>query len=282
MRAIRTAMLWLLATVLLAVAVPANWAQHNLIRADGYAALAQRAAADSELQLAVASQLSTQIVSMAGEGSGVNPAVVRAVATSYTRGSAFPGQFAQANRFAHRWLFTDRVRSEVDDQGRWVIDVAPMLSDPAFTDTLAEFNISVPDAIPVPLTEAAPDWARPGALKPASTWGPIVAIGAALLALVFAVATLWSSRRLGRGLISLGVSGLLVGAAGWAGAEVGRGRVDEVFDQLTTDARAAAQALFGTVLDSLHSWLTISLAVGGGLVVVGVIATLLGGLRRAS
>ena len=60
MRTILTGLLWLLTTLTLAVAVPAGWAQQNLIRADGYAALAQRAASDQQLQAAVASQLSTR------------------------------------------------------------------------------------------------------------------------------------------------------------------------------------------------------------------------------
>ncbi|MCV7082682.1 hypothetical protein H7H37_17220, partial [Mycolicibacterium insubricum] len=42
--------------------------------------------------------------------------------------AAFPAQFAQANRYAHRWLFTNTICSDVDERGRWVIDLAPMLA----------------------------------------------------------------------------------------------------------------------------------------------------------
>jgi len=282
-RFILTALLWLLTTALLAVAVPVGWAQQNLVRADGYAALAQRAAADRSLQQAVAGELSSQINALAGrEDATATPAVIRAVAGAYVRSPEFPGQFAQANRYAHRWMFTDAIRSDVDPQGRWVIDVAPMLSDAAFQETLSDLGVTVPSTLPIPLTEAAPNGLRPGVLRPAAVWGPWIAIAAAVLAAAGAIATLWSARRFGRGLTALGVSGLLVGAAGWAGLEVGRGRLKDALAPMSTDIRAAADAVVVTVQSSLHGWLNVTLAVGGGLVIVGVIVTLLSGLRRAS
>lgn len=284
MRFILTALLWLLTTVMLAVAIPVGWAQQNLVRIDGYAALAQRAASNPDLQQAMAAELSTQIVSLAGrEGAAAAPAVVRGVAGAYTRSPEFPAQFAQANRYAHRWLFTDSIRADVDPQGRWVIDVAPMLSDTAFQQTLTDLNVTAPTTLPVPLTEDAPDSLRPGVLRPAAVWGPWIAIAAALLAAGLAIATLWSGRRsTGRTLIALGVSGLLVGASGWAALEVGRGRVDDALGHTSDDIRQAADAVVATVQSSMHVWLNVTLAVGGGLVIVGVIVNLLGGLRRVS
>ena len=44
MRFVLTALLWIVTTVLLAVAVPAAWAQQNVVDEDGYARLAQDAA----------------------------------------------------------------------------------------------------------------------------------------------------------------------------------------------------------------------------------------------
>ena len=100
MRFILTALLWVLTTVLLAVAIPLGWAQQHLVDIDGYTVLAQRAAADPDLQQAVAAELSTQIVALAGrQGSAAAPAMVRSVAGAYTRSPDFPAQFAQANRW---------------------------------------------------------------------------------------------------------------------------------------------------------------------------------------
>ena len=60
MRFVLAALLWLLTTIGLAVAVPAGWVQQNVVDADGYAAFAQRAAADPALQRAVAGEPARQ------------------------------------------------------------------------------------------------------------------------------------------------------------------------------------------------------------------------------
>ncbi len=44
MRFLLTALLWILTTVLLAVAIPSAWAQQHLVDEGGYAAFTQRAA----------------------------------------------------------------------------------------------------------------------------------------------------------------------------------------------------------------------------------------------
>ena len=144
MRFVLAALLWLLTTIGLAVAVPAGWVQQNVVDADGYAAFAQRAAADPALQRAVAGELTRQITQLAA--TDVTPAVVGLVASGFTASSAFPGQFAQANRLAHRWMFTNSVQSEVDTQGRWVVDLAPLLADGSFQQTLAASGVAAAGA----------------------------------------------------------------------------------------------------------------------------------------
>lgn len=277
MRFVLTALLWLLATVALAVALPTAWAQTNLVDIDGYAAFTERAAADPALQQAVAGELATQVVDLGYTG---DQDLLRDVASAYTSGSAFPAQFAQANRFAHRWMFTDTVSSGEDPQGRWVVDLAPMLQDRSFSATLERFDIAVPSTLPVPLTQNAPDSIRPGQLRAVATWGPWVSVGATVLAAVLALLTLATSRSRGKTLAALGISGLLVGAAGWAGLEVGRRYVDAALAETSADIRKIADALIRHATDSMHQWLNIALAAGIGLVVVGVLVALLGGMRQ--
>ena len=55
MRFVATVFLWLVTTVALAAAVPAMWAQKNIVDANGYAAFTQSAAKDPRLQQAMAS-----------------------------------------------------------------------------------------------------------------------------------------------------------------------------------------------------------------------------------
>ena len=278
MRTVAAVLMWFVTTALLAVAVPAVWAQQNLVDGAGYAALAQKAAADPELQSAMATELTTRVGLL---GSGVDSTIVSRIAAAYTASTVFPGQFAIANGFAHRWLFTDTVASSVDPQGRWVIDLAPMLSDTAFSQTLRDYNITVGSAVPMPLTDSAPAELRPGALREVGMWAPWVSMGVAVLAAASALLTIYLARNRGRILAALGISALLVGAAGWAAIEFAQRRVRDALNQTSGNLRTVADVMVATVEDSMHQWLNVTLIVGGGLVIVGVIVGLLSSLANA-
>lgn len=275
MRLVATVLMWLVTTALLAVAVPAVWAQQNLVDGAGYAALAQKAAVDPELQSAMATELTTRVGLL---GSGVDSTIVSRIAAAYTASTVFPGQFAIANGFAHRWLFTDTVASSVDPQGRWVIDLAPMLSDTAFSQTLRDYNITVGSAVPMPLTDSAPAALRPGALREVGVWAPWVSMGVAVLAAASALLTIYLARNRGRILAALGISALIVGAVGWAAIEFAQRRVRDALNQTSGNLRVVADVMVATVEDSMHQWLNVTLIVGGGLVIVGVIVGLLSSL----
>ena len=278
MRTVAAVLMWFVTTALLAVAVPAVWAQQNLVDGAGYSALAQKAAADPELQSAMATELTTRVGLL---GSGVDSTIVSRIAAAYTASTVFPGQFAIANGFAHRWLFTDTVASSVDPQGRWVIDLAPMLSDAAFSQTLRDYNITVGSAVPMPLTDSAPAELRPGALREVGMWAPWVSMGVAVFAAASALLTIYLARNRGRILAALGISALIVGAAGWAAIEFAQHRVRDALNQTSGNLRTVADVMVATVEDSMHQWLNVTLIVGGGLVIIGVIVGLLSSLATA-
>jgi len=280
-RFVATVFLWLVTTVALAAAVPAMWAQKNIVDANGYAAFTQSAAKDPRLQQAMASELTTQIVSLASDkGYDLNPDLVRGVTTAYTQNAGFPGQFAQANRIVHTWMFTDEIRRQEGTDDRWLIDIAPMLSDPSLRATLGNLNLGVPDTLTVPITVSDSSGMQPGQLGQLSRWGPWMSIGATVLTGVFALLTLAAARARGKALAALGISALLVGAAGWAGLEVGRRLIDQALNRTTGDIRQVADAMVGHAESSLHQWLNLTLAAGGVLVVLGVLVSMLGALRR--
>lgn len=279
MRFLATVLMWIITTVLAAAAIPALWVQRNLVSQDGYAALAQHAATDPALQSAMADELTTVV---SGLGSDVDATLVRGIAGMYTASSSFPGQFGQANAFAHRWLFTDSIPADVDAQGRWVIDLAPMLSDNAFTQTLLDYNISVPSSVPVPLTDNAPAILRPGALSVYGRLAPWAAWGLAVLACVAALLMLIFARRRGRALVALGVSGLVIGAGGWVAMEYGQRYLNKALAGFSGDLRTVADAMVATAKTGMHQWFTVTLVVGGGLVIVGVVVSLLTGMASAS
>jgi len=186
-----------------------------------------------------------------------------------------------ANQLVHRWLFTDAV-AQSDASGRWELDLSPMLSDSSFQQTLQDYGIKAPKTLEIPLTENVSDSLRPGQLRQAATWGPWVSVGSAVLVGVLALLTLATARSRGKALGALGVSALLVGAAGWAGIEIARGRVDDVLNNTSADVRQLATAMVDHAIGSMHMWLNLTLAVGGALVVLGVVFAVAGGMRRGA
>lgn len=278
MRFVAAALFWLVATAALAVAVPAGWAQRNLIDTNGYAALARSAAHDPGLQSAMASELTAQVSGLARKrGYNVGNNVVLGAATAYTASPSFPGQFADVNRVAHQWLFTNNAQQ--NDNG-WEIDVAPMLEDTSFAQTLNTLGVDVPSSVIIPVTSDATNSVPPGKLQPLARWGPWVSIGSMALTALTALLTLAVAKRHGKALAALGVSALLVGGGGWAALEIVRGRIDDALNATTGNIRTAADVMVNHAEAGLHQWLNLTLAAGGVLVVFGVILTMLGGLRK--
>jgi hypothetical protein len=280
--AISNVVLWLATTVALAVAIPAAWTQLNLVSEGGYAALAQRAAADPALQSAMAAELTTRAMALiAAHGGGrypVDSAEVHDVASAFTAGPSFPPLFAQANRAAHGWLFTDPRSGQNANQ--WVVDVAPMLNDSSFQQVLSSHNVRVPANLTVPLTVSMPSSLRQGQLSRLATWGPWVSIGAVALSGLFALLTLAAARRRGKALTSLGVSALFVGAAGWAGIEAGGRYINDALNRTTGDIRQIAEVMVAHAEADMRQWLNLTLVVGAALVGFGVLVAILGGLGK--
>ncbi|ORB74029.1 hypothetical protein [Mycobacterium scrofulaceum] len=276
--AVLRAVLWLATTVALAVAIPAAWLQCNVVSEGGYAALARRAAADPALQSAAADELTNRAAALVAAHNGGQPvdsAELHEAASAFTAGPAFPASFAEANRAAHRWLFT-----AAGAGGSWAVDVAPMLRDASMQPILRRHNVKVPAALTVPLTASAPKTLRRGRLRPLATWGPWVSAGAAALSAVCAVLTLAAARRRGKALTSLGVCALLVGAGGWAGIEIAGRYVNDALNHTTGDIRRIAEVMVGHAEAGMHRWLDATLLAGAGLVLAGVLLALLGGLRN--
>lgn len=279
MRFALAALLWLCTTAALAVAVPTVWTQTHVVDVDGYTTMARNAAGDKALQSAVAAELATRATALINEHHGhADSAQVHGVAAAYTAGPDFPAQFADANRLAHDWMFTGAHTQAEGNE--WVVDLASMLKDSAFDSLLANNNVKVPDTVRVPVTVSTPKVLRPGELRPLATWGLWASIGVVALTGFFALLTLVAARSRGRGLAALGIAALVVGAAGWIAIEVARYPLNDTLNNTTGGIRGIADVMVGHAERSLHDWLDITLAVGGGLVLLGVLVAGLGGLRR--
>jgi hypothetical protein len=273
---------WLATTLALAVAIPTAWTQLHVVDADGYAALAQNAAADPALQSAMAGELSTRAMALIAAHDGtrapVDSSQVHDAASAFTAGPAFPPLFAQANRAVHGWLFNDP-GSAAD---AWAVDVAPMLNDSSIQPLLSSYNVTVPAKLIVPLTVSVPRSMPQGRLSRLSTWGLWASVGVAALTGVCALLTLAVARRRGKALTALGVSALVVGAAGWAGIEIAGRYVNDALNHTTGDVRSVAEVMVGHAEADLQQWLNVTLLAGAGLVGFGVIVAMLGSLVKRS
>jgi hypothetical protein len=123
---------------------------------------------------------------------------------------------------------------------------------------------------------------RQGQLSRLAKWGPWVSIGAAALSGLFALLTLAAARSRGRALASLGVSALLVGAAGWAGIEIGGRYVNDGLNRTTGDIRRIAEVMVGHAEAGAREWLNLTLIGGAVLVGFGVLVAIIVGLRKKS
>src|SRR6201998_3467745 len=249
-----TGLLWLLTTAALAVAVPTAWAQTHVVDVDGYTAMAKRASSDPALQAAVASELATRAMVLINQhGHSVDSSTVHDVAAGYTTGPDFPSQFADANRMAHDWMFTGANAQSQGDQ--WVVDLSGMLKAGALPPILSKYNVRVPETVRVPVTVTNSKILQPGELRPLTTWGPWVSIAAAVLTGICALLTLAVARSRGRALAGLGISALLVGAAGWATIELGRRRLNDALNHTTGDIRRLAAGMGSGAERNLPHWL---------------------------
>lgn len=279
MRFVVTALLWVVTTVALAVTVPALWLQSNVVDEDGYAALSTAAARSPVLQQAMADELAVPLRRLAAEqGYPLTPRAARDITAAYTGSTGFPGQFAQANRIAHRWVFTDTVPPG-PETNQWLIDIAPMFSDPSFREVAGTLDLDVPETLAVPVTVPSVEF-RPGRLTEVGRWGSWVTGAAAVLTAVLAVLTLIAARSRAKALVALGVSALLVGGAGWAALEEARGYVGALLRRATGPIRQVADVVVTTAVDSAHHWLNATLAAGGGLIGLGVLGVAVGALLR--
>jgi hypothetical protein len=270
--------LWLSATIALAVAIPANWAQHTLFDAGGYTELAREAGTKPGVRDATAAILTERVTAVARDrGFRGGDAVIQQATSAYTSSPSFPSQFADVNRIAHQWLFTNNARQT---DGGWQVDVGPMLADTSFKSALTGLGVDVPATITVPVTSDNVGKLRPGQLRPLATWGPWVSTGTAILAAVVALLMLLVAKGRSKALAALGVSALIVAGGGWALLAAGRGRIDSAMSKTNGNVHTITDALVVQAENSLQSWLTYTLIAGGALVVVGVLLAVIGSSMR--
>lgn len=277
MRFLFAVLLWLLTTAALALTVTAAWTQSRIVDENGYVALTAPAADDPRVQRAIAGELTTQIVSLGKkQGSRVNETQVAELTATYTGGPQFRADFASANRMAHQWLFTNSNSAQRDSQGSLQIDVAPMIK----SLVPQGLSIKAPETLKVSVTDDNLAGLTPGRLVQVARFGQLAVWISFGLTLVLAGLTQLAVRSRAKGLVGLGISALLVGTAGWAGLEIGRRYLDRPLNRVNDNLRDVADSLVTQAVGNAHHWLSLTMAAGGLVIVVGVVSGLVGGLLR--
>lgn len=277
MRFLFAVLLWLLTTAALALTVTAAWTQSRIVDENGYVALTAPAADDPRVQRAIAGELTTQIVSLGKkQGSRVNETQVAELTATYTGGPQFRADFASANRMAHQWLFTNSNSAQRDSQGSWQIDVAPMIK----SLVPQGLSIKAPETLKVSVTDDNLAGLTPGRLVQVARFGQLAVWISFGLTLVLAGLTQLAVRSRAKDLVGLGISALLVGTAGWAGLEIGRRYLDRPLNRVNDNLRDVADSLVTQAIGNAHHWLSLTMAAGGLVIVVGVVSGLVGGLLR--
>ncbi|MGH3724540.1 MAG: hypothetical protein ACRDUS_10500 [Mycobacterium sp.] len=277
MRFLFAVLLWLLTTAALAVTGAAAWTQSRIVDENGYVELTAPAASDPKVQRAIAEELTAQIVSLGKkQGSRVNETQIAELTSTYTAGPQFRADFASVNRMAHEWLFTNSSPVHRDSPGSWQIDLAPMIK----SLVPQGLSIKAPETLEVSVADDNLGGLTPGRLVPVARFGQLAVWISVGLTLVLAGLTQLAVRSRAKGLAGLGISVLFLGAAGWAGLEIGRRYLDRPLNRVTANLRDVADSLVTQAVSSAHHWLSLTMAAGGLVIVIGVVSGVLGGLLR--
>lgn len=259
-----------LGLLLSAVAVPAIWADRNIVQEDGFVALAaplgQDAAFQKRLAAATVGTIDTGAVPDALAGL-VRP-VVEAAAASLTGLPGYPAAWEETLRKSHRLSFADpaSLPPEADSSSSLTLDVAPLVA-------LATEEISRATGLPLKAPEQtlinvghADQRQLISGLTAYAPLGYPLALGAGI---AFALA-LVAARRKWSVLFCVGF-GVLVLAGVWTvGSNMARDAVlrtasgNGVADMFKNEFAAAASAGFGP-------WVTGALIAGGVLLVAGLV-----------
>ena len=265
MRAFLAAILGLGAVVVLLFAVPAMWAERNIVNEDGYVELVNPLASDPDFQAELARTLSDQLVQnlgASGTAGEVARAAIERVALKVSGLAGYEAAWEETQRRSHLAMFGDpaELPAELDQTNSFTVDIGPlgMLVTDEVNDSLP-VTLTSPDQILVPVAAAA----QPRVLATLRDLPPKAYTATAATALLAALSLL-VARRWATALAWLGL-GALVGAAtlklltealllGFvqdnAGASTLGGRLQEL--------------IIETASTSFDMWLVV-LAIGGGV-----------------
>ncbi|MET1021015.1 MAG: hypothetical protein ABWX69_02300 [Arthrobacter sp.] len=280
MRTFVSAIAVLLGLVLAAVAVPAMWADRNIVQEDGFVTFTAPLGKDPVFQqrLAAAAVGSLGAERIPPALTGLVTPILESAARSLTSMPGYPEAWSETLRVSHRLNFADpkTLPAEAGAATSLTLDLAPLVG------LVAK---QVADATTLPLdapeqlliTIGQPEHRQ--VLEQVAAFAPLGYAAAAGALIAFALALVAARRRwtvlAGTGLGVLVLAGawkLAVEAVGKAVAGTSSG--NEVAEIFKSEVVAAASSSFG-------QWILVSAVVGAILLAAGLVLRAVGGRRRA-
>lgn len=259
-----SALLLVLACLLVPLGALSTWAKYEIQDADQYVATMAPLASDPDVRDAVADAVTDSVVKEIDVGplQGTVESFVRDAVRSFTETGAFKTAWNAANRAAH-----DAVQDALSDRsdgGAVTIDLAPITEQ--VKKQLADDGVPFADRIPVTHTEVtlmeSSDLGPFGKgfhmLQVAGLWLPVAAVLLAVAGIFLAV-----HRR--RAVIRTALGAALAGAVLALAVMVGRGLT---LDDLPKDvSRPAAEAVYDALTSSLSvaGWVILGVGLAAAL-----------------
>ncbi len=266
MRSFFAAIAALLALLLAGVAVPAIWADRNIVQESGFVAMASPLGSDPKFQAALTAAASKTVFAQLNVDPALLPIVqpiVEAATKSLTTDPGYPAAWTETLRRSHRLTVTDAGQGTGDQSGL-TLDVAPLL-DLVVKKVTAGVGASVSAPPQVLISVGRAD--QRAAVVKLATYAPLGywAAGAAALALMLALVI---ARRRSTTLLLVGL-GLAAVAGAWKLGmdQLAKNVLDSasgnaVADLFKQQFVAASSASFGW-------WIVVALVVAGVMVAVG-------------
>ncbi len=263
MRSFIAALSAILSLLLLGAAVPAIWADRNVVSEDGFVALAGPLGSDKSFQSSLVSATTKQVTSQlkmdAGLAAFVAP-IVNAAASGLSQDPGYSGAWTETLRRSHRLTVSD----SADSTAALTLDVAPMLglvAKKVASGIGAE--VSTPSQVLISLGQPS----QRTAIVKLATYAPLGYWAAAAGVLLLFLALLSAHRR-STTLLLYGVGGLVV-CAFWmvlisvvGGAVSNSASGNSVADLFKTQFVHAAS-------DSFTTWIVVGAVASAVLAVLG-------------
>ncbi|MDR6685031.1 hypothetical protein J2Y41_000578 [Arthrobacter sp. 1088] len=280
MRSFISAVAVVLALLLTAVAVPAAWADVNVVKEDGFVHLASALGKDPEFQ----SRLAT---AAAGNfESSVNlPEPLKSVAAHALREAAsgmqswpeYPKAWEETARNSHRLNFGGgKQPEETVSHTALLLDIGPLIR--LIRDRLSSasgLQIEVPAESLVTMGEPSQKQLVDRVAAFAPLWW-LAAVGAVVSVLL----ALAAARRRSLVMVSLGLGGLVLAALWSATVDLAGGLMGSLSSGNGV-AELFEQEFFSAVRTGFGEWIVIAAVVSGAFLALGVIAWILSARRRS-